>query len=110
MGYRVHAVRGPRHRPTYPNPHQHDPASGAERSKRAEILGSEGTKQADINIAQAKRQAQILEAEGNQQKQVILAEAQGKAFTMIETELKTEKGKLATQFIMGQRYIEALAK
>lgn len=36
----------------------------AERSKRAEILGSEGTKQADINIAQAKRQAQILEAEG----------------------------------------------
>ena len=29
----------------------------AERSKRAEILGSEGTKQADINIAQAKRQA-----------------------------------------------------
>ena len=28
----------------------------AERSKRAEILGSEGTKQADINIANAKRQ------------------------------------------------------
>ena len=40
----------------------------AERSKRAEILGSEGTKQADINIAKAKRQAQILEAEGHQQK------------------------------------------
>ena len=29
---------------------------------------------------------------------------------MIETELKSEKGKLATQFIMGQRYIEALGK
>ena len=29
---------------------------------------------------------------------------------MIETELKSEKGKLATQFIMGQLYIEALGK
>ena len=47
----------------------------AERSKRAEILGSEGTRQADINIAQAKRQAQILEAEGHQEKQVIVAKA-----------------------------------
>ena len=37
----------------------------AERSKRAEILGSEGTRQADINIANAKRQSQILEAEGH---------------------------------------------
>ena len=37
----------------------------AERSKRAEILGSEGTRQADINLADAKRQVQILEAEGH---------------------------------------------
>ena len=27
---------------------------------------------------------------------------------MIESELATEKGKLAAQFIMGQRYIKAL--
>lgn len=52
----------------------------AERSKRAEILGSEGTRQADINIAQAKRQAQILEAEGHQDKEIIMATAQAKAF------------------------------
>lgn len=81
----------------------------AERSKRAEILGSEGTRQADINIAQAKRQAQILEAEGHQEKQVIVAKAQGEAFKMIETELATVNGKLAAQFITGQRYISALA-
>ena len=37
----------------------------AERSKRAEILGSEGTRQADINLADAKREVQILEAEGH---------------------------------------------
>ena len=49
-----------------------------------------------------------MEAEGHQQKQVILAEAQGEAFRMIESELATEKGKLAAQFIMGQRYIKAL--
>lgn len=73
----------------------------AERSKRAEILGSEGTRQAEINIAQATRQAQILEAEGHQSKQVTLASAQGKAFRMIEAELKSDKGKLAAQFIMG---------
>ena len=73
----------------------------AERSKRAQILDSEGTRQADINIAQAKRQAQILEAEGHQEKQVIVAKAQGEAFRMIETELSTETGKLAAQFIMG---------
>ena len=29
---------------------------------------------------------------------------------MIENVLNTEKGKLAAQFIMGQRYIEAIAK
>lgn len=29
---------------------------------------------------------------------------------MIEKELATEKGKLAAQFIMGQRYIQALGK
>lgn len=67
----------------------------AERSKRAEILGSEGTKQADINISDAKRQAQILVAEGHQEKQMIMAQAQGKAFKMIEEELGTQRGKLA---------------
>lgn len=82
----------------------------AERSKRAEILGSEGTKQADINISDAKRQAQILVAEGHQEKQMIMAQAQGKAFKMIEEELGSQRGKLAAQFIMGQRYIEALSK
>ncbi len=81
----------------------------AERSKRAEILGSEGTRQADINIAQAKRQAQILEAEGHQEKQVIVAKAQGEAFKMIETELASDTGRVAAQFIMGQKYINALA-
>lgn len=81
----------------------------AERSKRAEILTSEGTRQADINIAEASRQAKILEAEGHQEKQVILASAQSEAFKMIETELSTEKGKLAAQFLMGQKYIGALA-
>ena len=29
---------------------------------------------------------------------------------MIESELVSEKGKIASQFIMGQRYIKALAK
>ena len=29
---------------------------------------------------------------------------------MIENELATEKGRLAAQFLMGMRYIEALAK
>ena len=29
---------------------------------------------------------------------------------IIENELKTEKGKAAAQFLMGQRYIEALKK
>ena len=82
----------------------------AERSKRAEILGSEGTKMADINIAQAKRQSAILEAEGSQEKQVILAQAQGTAFRMIESELASEKGKLAANFLMGQKYIKALAQ
>jgi len=32
---------------------------------------------------------------------VTLASAQGKAFRMIEAELKSDKGKLAAQFIMG---------
>ena len=45
-----------------------------------------------------------------QEKQVILAQAQGEAFQMIESELQNEKGKLAAQFIMGQRYINAMAK
>ena len=82
----------------------------AERSKRAEILTSEGTRQADINIAEASRQAKILEAEGHQQKQVILATAQSEAFKMIETELGSDKGKLAAQFLMGQKYIGAISQ
>lgn len=82
----------------------------AERSKRAEVLASEGTRQADINIADASRQAKILEAEGHQEKQVILATAQSEAFRMIEEVLSTDKGKVAAQFLMGQKRIAALSK
>ena len=41
--------------------------------------------------------------------QVMQANAQADALEMIEDSLKTEQGKLAAQFLMGQRYIKALS-
>ena len=38
------------------------------------------------------------------------AEAQAKALSMIDNELQTDQGRAAAQFLMGQRYIEALKK
>ena len=41
---------------------------------------------------------------------ILQADAQAKALESIEAELQSEKGKSAAQFLMGQRYIEALKK
>ena len=82
----------------------------AERNKRAEILASEGTRTAEINIAEAKKQAQVLQAEGKAQQQILQANAQAKALSLIDDELQTDQGKAAAQFLMGQRYIQALGK
>ena len=82
----------------------------AERNKRAEILASEGTRTAEINIAEAKKIAQVLQAEGKAQQQILQANAQAKALSLIDNELQTDQGRAAAQFLMGQRYIEALKK
>lgn len=40
---------------------------------------------------------------------MLQANAQADALEMIEKSLSSEQGKLAAQFLMGQRYIKALA-
>lgn len=79
----------------------------AERVKRASILTSQGDKVANINIADAEKQAQILEAKGKAEAIIVKARAQAEALSKIEKALSSIGGKEASQFILGQRYINA---
>lgn len=79
----------------------------AERRKRADILTSEGEKQANINRAEAEKQSAILKAEGTAEGLIAQAQAQAEAFSTLEAELQSPEGKVAAQFLIGQRQIGA---
>jgi regulator of protease activity HflC (stomatin/prohibitin superfamily) len=82
----------------------------AERSKRAAVLASEGSKISEINIAEAKKQAEILQANGLAESQILKAKAQAEALRQIDEKLSSPSGMMAAQFLLGQRYIDALTK
>ena len=79
----------------------------AERKKRAAILTSEGERISNINLAEAEKQSQILKAEGEAEGLIVQALAQAQALSTIDEQLRSPEGKLAAQFLIGQRYIEA---
>ena len=79
----------------------------AERKKRASILASEGDKIANINVAEAEKQSQILKAEGEAEGLIVQAQSQANAIQQIDELLNCPEGKLAAQFLIGQRKIEA---
>lgn len=79
----------------------------AERKKRASILASEGEQISNVNLAEAEKQSQILKAEGEAEGQIVQAKAQAEALSSIDEQLRTPEGKLAAQFLIGSRYIDA---
>lgn len=82
----------------------------AERRKRASILTSEGEKISNINVADAEKQAQILEAEGKSKALILKANAQAESLKLLEEQLRRPSAMKAAQFLIGQKYIEALKR
>jgi regulator of protease activity HflC (stomatin/prohibitin superfamily) len=88
----------------------------AEREKRAVILEAEGVREASIKRAEGEKQAAILEAEGRREAafrdaeaRERLAQAEAKATDMVSAAIAAH-GTAATNYFLGQRYVEALSR
>jgi regulator of protease activity HflC (stomatin/prohibitin superfamily) len=90
----------------------------AEREKRALLLESEGRKLSEIAIAEGEKQAAVLEAEGRKEAMVLSAKGQAEAVTLaaeaaakqlelIGSQLTSDEGRLAMQFELNTRNIDA---
>ena len=88
----------------------------AEREKRATILEAEGVREASIKRAEGDKQSAILIAEGKREAafreaeaRERQAEAEAKA-TMVVAEAIAGNGVQATNYFLGTKYVEALAR
>ncbi|HEV3491070.1 MAG TPA: SPFH domain-containing protein [Reyranella sp.] len=88
----------------------------AEREKRATILESEGVRESSIQRAEGEKQSAILTAEGRREAafrdaeaRERLAQAEAKA-TSVVAEAIAGNGVQATNYFLGTKYVEALAK
>ena len=88
----------------------------AEREKRANILEAEGLRQAEILRAEGEKQGAILQAEGKREAafreaeaRERQAEAEAKATTVVAQAI-AGNGVQATNYFLGTKYVEALAK
>jgi regulator of protease activity HflC (stomatin/prohibitin superfamily) len=88
----------------------------AEREKRAVILEAEGVREASIKRAEGEKQAAILEAEGRREAafrdaeaRERMAEAEAKATDVVAAAIAAH-GTAATNYFLGQRYVEALSR
>ena len=88
----------------------------AEREKRATILESEGVRESSIQRAEGEKQSAILTAEGRREAafrdaeaRERLAEAEAKA-TAVVAQAIAGNGVQATNYFLGTKYVEALAK
>jgi regulator of protease activity HflC (stomatin/prohibitin superfamily) len=88
----------------------------AEREKRATILESEGVRESSIQRAEGEKQSAILTAEGRREAayrdaeaRERMAQAEAKA-TQVVAEAIAGNGVQATNYFLGTKYVEALAK
>ena len=88
----------------------------AEREKRATILEAEGVRESSIQRAEGEKQSAILTAEGRREAafrdaeaRERLAEAEAKA-TAVVAQAIAGNGVQATNYFLGTKYVEALAK
>jgi regulator of protease activity HflC (stomatin/prohibitin superfamily) len=88
----------------------------AEREKRATILEAEGVRESSIQRAEGEKQSAILTAEGRREAafrdaeaRERLAEAEAKA-TSVVAQAIAGNGVQATNYFLGTKYVEALAK
>ena len=88
----------------------------AEREKRATILEAEGIRESSIQRAEGEKQSAILTAEGRREAafrdaeaRERMAEAEAKA-TSVVAEAIAGNGVQATNYFLGTKYVEALAK
>jgi len=88
----------------------------ADRDKRASILTAEGMRQSQILTAEGQKQSAILTAEGRREAafrdaeaRERLAEAEAKA-TSVVAQAIAGNGVQATNYFLGTKYVEALAK
>lgn len=88
----------------------------AEREKRATILEAEGIRESSIQRAQGEKQSAILTAEGRREAafrdaeaRERMAEAEAKA-TSVVAQAIAGNGVQATNYFLGTKYVEALAK
>lgn len=88
----------------------------AEREKRAVILEAEGVRESSIKRAEGEKQAAILEAEGRREAafrdaeaRERMAEAEAKATDVVAAAIAAH-GTAATNYFLGQRYVEALSR
>lgn len=88
----------------------------AEREKRATILEAEGVRESSIQRAEGEKQSAILTAEGRREAafrdaeaRERMAEAEAKA-TSVVAQAISGNGVQATNYFLGTKYVEALAK
>jgi regulator of protease activity HflC (stomatin/prohibitin superfamily) len=88
----------------------------AEREKRATILEAEGVRESSIQRAEGEKQSAILTAEGRREAafrdaeaRERMAEAEAKA-TSVVAQAIAGNGVQATNYFLGTKYVEALAK
>src|SRR3974390_2900189 len=88
----------------------------AEREKRADILAAEGQRQSEILRAEGQKQAQILQAEGRREAafrdaeaRERLAQAEARATAVVAAAI-AGNGVQATNYFLGTKYVEALAR
>jgi regulator of protease activity HflC (stomatin/prohibitin superfamily) len=89
----------------------------AEREKRATILEAEGVRESSIQRAEGEKQSAILTAEGRREAayrdaeaRERLAEAEAKATTAVAQAIAGGNGVQATNYFLGTKYVEALAR